>query len=70
MINELVTFFGAQGHRHAELLFLASCVVTPMYIVDFFSGEKCLLTKFFNTEEEAEEAAMKYAFDGLLEDVK
>ena len=70
MINELVTFFGAQGHRHAELLFLASCVVTPMYIVDFFSGENCLLTKFFNTEEEAEEAAMKYAFDGLLEDVK
>jgi len=70
MIQELVTFFGAQGHRHAELLFLATCVVTPMFIVDFFNEDKCFLTQFFQTEEEAEEAAKKYAFDGIIKDIK
>lgn len=71
MIQDIVTFFGAQGHRMAEMGFLATCVVTPFYIVDFIdnvTGSK--LTKFFNSEEEAEEAAKKYAFDGILEDAK
>lgn len=71
MIQEIVTFFGAQGHRMAEIGFLATCVVTPFYIVDFIdnaTGSK--LTKFFSSEEEAEEAAKKYAFEGILEDVK
>ena len=71
MIQEIVTFFGAQGHRIAEIGFLATCVVTPFYIVDFIdnaTGSK--LTKFFNTEEEAEEAAKKYAFEGILENVE
>ena len=71
MIQDIVTFFGAQGHRIAEIGFLATCVVTPFYIVDFIdnvTGSK--FTKFFGSEEEAEEAAKKYAFDGILEDVK
>jgi hypothetical protein len=34
MIDQIVTFFGANGHRMAEIGFLASCVVTPFYIVD------------------------------------
>ena len=71
MIQEIVTFIGAQGHRIAEIGFLATCVVTPFYIVDFIddaTGSK--LTKFFNTEEEAEEAAKKYAFEGILENVE
>lgn len=71
MIQDIVTFFGAQGHRMAEMGFLATCVVTPFYIVDFVddvTGFK--LTKFFNNEEEAEEAAKKYAFEGILEDIK
>ena len=70
MIQEIVTFFGAQGHRMAEIGFLATCVVTPFYIVDFIdnaTGSK--FTKFFSSEEEAEEAAKKYAFDGILENV-
>jgi hypothetical protein len=71
MINELVTFFGAQGHRYAEIGFLASCVVVPMWIVDMvddIAGTR--FTMFFQTEEEAEEAAMKYAFDGVLKEIK
>jgi hypothetical protein len=67
MIQEIVSFFGDQGHRHAELLFLATCVVTPMFIVDFFKEEECFLTKYFSTEEEAEEAAKLYAFEGIVE---
>jgi hypothetical protein len=61
MINEIVSFFGAQGHRHAEILFVASCVMSP-YIVDFFKESDLFKTEFFATEEEAEEAAKKYAF--------
>jgi len=61
MINEIVSFFGAQGHRHAEIIFVASCVMSP-YIVDFFKESDLFKTEFFATEEEAEEAAKKYAF--------
>jgi hypothetical protein len=61
MIQELVSFFGAQGHRHAEILFVASCVVAP-YIVDYFRESDLFKTEFFVNEEEAEAAAMKYAF--------
>jgi hypothetical protein len=61
MINEIVSFFGAQGHRHAEILFVASCVMSP-YIVDFFKESDLFKTEFFATEEEAEEAAKQYAF--------
>ena len=67
MINELVTFFGAQGHRYAEIAFFASCVVTPMGIVDMVddvTGNR--LTKFFNSEEEAEDAAKLFAFEGII----
>jgi hypothetical protein len=66
MITELVTFFGAQGQRHAQLLFLATCIAAP-YAVDFFTGDDdCFLTKFFMSEEEAEEAARLFAFEGVL----
>jgi len=61
MIEQLVSFFGANGHRHAEILFVASCVMAP-YIVDFFKESDLFKTEFFSTEEEAEAAAMKYAF--------
>jgi type III secretory pathway component EscT len=71
MIQEIVTFFGAQGHRMAEIGFLATCVVTPFYIVDFIDNTTgSQLTKFFNSEEEAEAAAKMYAFEGIIEDVK
>lgn len=66
MITELVTFFGEQGHRHAQLLFLATCVAAP-YAVDFFNEDDCFLTKFFLNEEEAEKAAMLFAFEGKIE---
>ena len=68
MIQELVTFIGAQGHRYAEIAFFASCVVVPMYIVDMvddIAGSR--LTKFFETEEAAEEAAKLFAFEGKSE---
>lgn len=71
MIQDIVTFFGAQGHRIAEIGFLATCVVAPFYIVDFIdtvTGSK--FTKFFETEEAAEDAAKKYAFDGIIEETK
>ena len=71
MINELVTFIGAQGHRYAEIAFLASCVVAPMWIVDMvdeIAGTR--FTLFFQTEEDAEEAAVKYAFDGIIKEIK
>ena len=71
MMQDIVTFFGDQGHRMAEIGFIASCVVTPFYIVDFIdtmTGSK--FTKFFDTEEEAEVAAKNYAFDGIIGDVK
>ena len=61
MIEQLVSFFGANGHRHAEILFVASCVVAP-YIVDYFKESDLFKTEFFVNEEEAEAAAMKYAF--------
>ena len=61
MIEQLVSFFGAQGHRHADILFVASCIVAP-YVVDFFKESDLFKTEFYNTEEEAEAAAMKYAF--------
>lgn len=71
MIQDIVTFMGAQGQRIAEIGFLATCVVTPFYIVDFVNTVTGThLTKFFTTEEEAEEAAKQYAFDGVMEDVK
>jgi hypothetical protein len=61
MIEQLVSFFGAQGHRHADILFVASCIVAP-YVVDFFKESDLFKTEFYVTEEEAEAAAMKYAF--------
>ncbi len=61
MIQEIVSFFGAHGHRHADILFVASCIVAP-YIVDYFNESDLFKTEFFSTEEEAEEAAKKYAF--------
>jgi hypothetical protein len=61
MIEQLVSFFGAHGHRHADILFVASCVVAP-YIVDYFKETDLFKTEFFLNEEEAEEAARKYAF--------
>jgi hypothetical protein len=65
MINEIVTFMGAQGNRIAEIGFLASCVVTPFYVVDMIDNiTGSCLTKFFETEEAAEEAAKKFAFEG------
>ena len=71
MIQEIVTFIGAQGHRMAEIGFLATCVVTPFYIVDFIdNATESKLTKFFGSEEEAEDAAKKYAFEGILENVE
>jgi hypothetical protein len=55
----------------AEIGFLASCVVTPFYIVDFIDNTTgSQLTKFFSSEEEAEEAAKMYAFEGIIKDVK
>jgi hypothetical protein len=71
MIQDIVTFFGAQGQRYAEIAFFASCVVTPLWIVDMvddIAGTK--FTMFFQTEEDAENAAMKYAFDGVVEEIK
>jgi hypothetical protein len=32
------------------------------YVVDFFKESDLFKTEFYNTEEEAEAAAMKYAF--------
>ena len=61
MIEQLVSFFGAHGHRHADMLFVASCIMAP-YVVDFFKESDLFKTEFYNTEEEAEEAAKKYAF--------
>jgi hypothetical protein len=61
MIEQLVSFFGANGHRHADILFVASCIVAP-YVVDFFKESDLFKTEFYVTEEEAEKAAMKYAF--------
>ena len=61
MIEQLVSFFGAQGHRHADILFVASCIMAP-YVVDFFKESDLFKTEFYNTEEEAEADAMKYAF--------
>jgi hypothetical protein len=69
MIQEMVTFFGEQGHRMAQIGFLATCVVTPFWIVDFIEEERTILTKFFTTEEEAEQAAIDYAFEGKLCDL-
>lgn len=66
MIQEIVTFFGAQGHRMAEIGFLATCVVAPFWVVDFIQDENTILTKFFSSEEEAEEAAKNFAFEGIL----
>lgn len=68
MIQEMVTFFGAQGHRYAEIAFFASCVVVPMYIVDMvddITGSR--FTRFFETEEAAENAAKLFAFEGKTE---
>jgi hypothetical protein len=61
MIEQFVSFFGAHGHRHADILFVASCVVAP-YIVDYFKESDLFKTEFFIDEEEAEAAAIKYAF--------
>jgi hypothetical protein len=61
MIQEIVSFFGAQGHRHADILFVASCIVAP-YVVDFFMESNLFKTEFYASEEEAEAAAMKFAF--------
>ena len=61
MIEQLVSFFGANGHRHADILFVASCIMAP-YVVDFFKESDLFKTEFYATEEEAEAAAMKFAF--------
>jgi len=71
MIQDIVTFMGSQGQRIAEIGFLATCVVTPFYIVDFIDNVTgSQITKFFFTEEEAEEAAKQFAFDGINQEVK
>jgi hypothetical protein len=62
MIEQLVSFFGAHGHRHADILFVASCIMAP-YVVDFFKESDLFKTEFYSTEEEAEAAAMKFAFE-------
>jgi hypothetical protein len=68
MINEIVTFFGEQGHRQAAVCFFATGITMP-WIVDFIEDERCFLTKFFNTEEEANNAATLYAFEGKVEQI-
>jgi Uri superfamily endonuclease len=50
----------------AEIGFLATCVVTPFWVVDFILDEATILTRFYTSEEEAEEAAKNFAFDGVL----
>lgn len=65
MITEFVTFFGNYGHRYAEVIFVASCVAAP-WLVDFFEGDKLIKTIFLETEEQAEELATKFAFEGKL----
>lgn len=62
MIQEIVSFFGAHGHRHADILFVASGIVAP-YVVDFFMESDLFKTEFYATEQEAEAAAMKFAFE-------
>jgi hypothetical protein len=69
MIQDIVTFMGAQGHRIAEIGFLATCVVTPFYVVDFIDNiAETHFTKFFTDEETAEEAAKLFAFEGVFDD--
>lgn len=70
MIQDIVTFMGAQGHRWADIAFFATCVVSPFYIVDFVNEGITTVTKFFDTEEEAETAAKLFAFDGILPEIK
>jgi hypothetical protein len=67
MIQEIVSFFGAHGHRHADILFVASCIMAP-YVVDFFKESDLFKTEFYATEEEAEAAAMKFAFESEQKD--
>jgi hypothetical protein len=66
MINEIVTFFGEQGHRQAAVCFFTSAISTP-WIVDFINDGHCFLTKFFASEEEANTAASLYAFEGKVD---
>jgi hypothetical protein len=63
MITDFVTFFGNYGHRYAEVIFVASCITSP-WLVDLFENDKLVETLFFETEEEAEKIAQKYAFEG------
>jgi hypothetical protein len=65
MISEFVTFVGNYGQRYAEVIFVASCVTAP-WLVDFFEGDELIKTIFLETEEQAEELATKFAFEGKL----
>ena len=67
MITEFVTFFGNYGHRYSEVIFVASCVAAP-WLVDLFEEGKLVETLFLESLEQAEELAMKFAFEGKIDE--
>ena len=67
MITEFVTFFGNYGHRYSEVIFVASCVVTP-WLVDMFEDGKLVQTIFIESLEQAEKMAMDFAFEGKTDE--
>ena len=64
--EELVTFVGDAGQRQAELSCLTSAMSTPVWIVDFKKNNECFMTRFYNTESEAQTIAEKYAYEGVV----
>lgn len=60
-IQHLVTFVGHYGYRYADVLALAT---TSNFVVNFFESVDQLYTAEFATREEAEKAAINYAYEG------
>ena len=66
--EELVTFVGDAGHRQAELSCLTSAMSAPLWIVDFKKNNECFMTRYYNTESEAQTIAEKYAYQGVVDE--
>jgi hypothetical protein len=67
MIKEdIVTFMGDAGNRQADLSCFKSGMTTPVWIVDFKKNNECFMTRFYDTESEAQVIAEKYAYEGVV----
>jgi hypothetical protein len=59
-IEDVVSFLGQCGHRYTQVY---RC--TESFAVDYYNEDKYIETQYFREQEEAEESAKQFAFEGV-----